>query len=36
MLATLQGLATAMQDIITLVPQVITALTDLDTFLGTI
>lgn len=36
MLATLQALAVAMQDIVTLAPQVITELTTLDTFLGTI
>ena len=36
MLAQLQALATALQDIVTLAPQVVTALTDLQTFLGTI
>jgi len=36
MLAALQALAVAMQDIVTLVPQVITELGNLQTFLGTI
>ena len=36
MLAQLQALAQAMQDIVALVPQVITALGNLSTFLGTI
>ena len=36
MLVQLQALSTALQDIVGLVPQVITALGDLQTFLATI
>ena len=36
MIATLTAIATALQEIVTLVPQVQTALTDLNTFLATL
>lgn len=36
MVAQLQAIATALQDILTLIPQVTTALTDFSTFLNTL